>query len=211
MSLSEPIKTPKFGDLVENGWASEENPTRRGYFVRAYTTTGRMNPGLHWQITDKRGKFWDLQPRAIADRLTVTPCQEGSAEDDGAAMRHTLSVQATDKSDRAEGVAALQQAGDPVAWRPIEAAPRDGTTLLACWALSDRPAFGVVHWDGADWIEGGYVVGPPTHWTDLPASPLPQQTALVEEGVEKIIAPHEPDACGASAPSEPPRSDGGEA
>jgi len=39
---------------------------------------------------------------------------------------------------------------------------------------------------------------------------LPQQTALVEEGVEKIIAQHEPAACGASAPSEAPRSDGDE-
>lgn len=32
---------------------------------------------------------------------------------------------------------------------------------------------------------------------------LPQQTALVEQGVEKIIGQHEPTACGASAPSEP--------
>ena len=31
---------------------------------------------------------------------------------------------------------------------------------------------------------------------------LPQQTALVEQGVEKIIGPHEPAACGASAPAE---------
>lgn len=52
--------------------------------------------------------------------ITCLPCaltraetavrQDGSAGDAGASMRHTLSVQATDKSDRAEGVAALRQA-----------------------------------------------------------------------------------------------------
>lgn len=47
---AELIPTPKFGDLVENGWASEGNPTRRGYFVQSFRRTGRMNPGLTWEI-----------------------------------------------------------------------------------------------------------------------------------------------------------------
>lgn len=67
--------TPKasFGDVVENGWASENNPTRRGYFVRSFVRRGRMNAGLTWEITDRKGKFWELQPRVIGERLTVIP------------------------------------------------------------------------------------------------------------------------------------------
>lgn len=91
----------------------------------------------------------------------------------------------TNKSDRAEGVAALQQAGEPVAWirneiaKIISGAPFPSKRSLA----------------KADEILAKF-------------SPLPQQAALVEQGVEKIIGPHEPAACGASAPSEAPRSDG---
>ena len=65
--------TPSFGDVVENGWASEENPTRKGYFVRSFKRIGRINPGLTWLITDRAGYFWELQPRVIGDKLTVTP------------------------------------------------------------------------------------------------------------------------------------------
>lgn len=65
--------TPEFGDIVENGWASEENPTRKGYFVRSFKRIGRMNPGLTWEVTDRAGRFWEVQPRIIGDRLTVTP------------------------------------------------------------------------------------------------------------------------------------------
>ena len=94
-----------------------------------------------------------------------------------------------DKSDRAEGVAALQQAGEPECWRVKEG--------WGDWSKfwHDR--------QNAERLES-------KGWTiqALYAHPLPQQTALVEQGVEKIIGPHEPAACGASAPSEPPRSDG---
>ena len=114
--------------------------------------------------------------------------QDGSAEDDGAATRHTLSVQATDKSDRAEGVAALQQAWEPVA-------------RGAVFKIAERAIYRTAH-DG------------PEHLCGLIADEVialfsPQQTALVEEGVEEIIGPHEPAACGASAPSEALRHDGG--
>jgi len=82
----------------------------------------------------------------------------------------------------------------PVAWaRSTVIRDRDGYSIG-----SDEPE---VHW-GPTYPEDE------TGW--LPLFALPQQTALVEEGVEKIIGPHEPAACGASAPSEPPW-DGGEA
>lgn len=102
---------------------------------------------------------------------------------------------------RAEGVAALQQAGEhvaevgnlidlptgPVAWaRSTVIRDRDGYAIG-----SDEPE---VHW-GPTYPEDE------TGW--LPLFALPQQTALVDY---KGLGPHEPDACGASAPSEPPLS-----
>lgn len=63
----------KFGDLVENGWASEANPTRVGFFVREFTRPRKqMNPGLTWEITDGNGKFWELKPTGD-HQITVTP------------------------------------------------------------------------------------------------------------------------------------------
>ena len=92
---------------------------------------------------------------------------------------------------RAEGVAALQQAGEPVGyrWRWRSDLYCEGA-LPGRWHYDNRlPVLAL----GEDWkreVE--------------PLFTLPQQTALVEQGVEKIIAQHEPAACGASAPSEPP-------
>lgn len=51
---------PRFGDIIENGWASEDNPTRRGFFVREGRRTGRMNAGRYFEATDGAGKFWEL-------------------------------------------------------------------------------------------------------------------------------------------------------
>jgi hypothetical protein len=61
----------KFGDLVENGWASEENPTRKGFFVREAKRTGKLNAGRYWEITDGKGKFWELSPVG-EHKITVT-------------------------------------------------------------------------------------------------------------------------------------------
>lgn len=41
----------KFGDIVVNGWASENNPHRIGIFVR--------NKGKTIQLTDGKGHFWE--------------------------------------------------------------------------------------------------------------------------------------------------------
>jgi hypothetical protein len=48
----------KFGDLLENGWASDENPTKRGYFVRYFVRNSRMNGGPVVEMTDGNGSFW---------------------------------------------------------------------------------------------------------------------------------------------------------
>ena len=50
----------QFGDIIENGWASDDNPTRTGFFVREGRRTGKMNPGHYFEVTDGAGKFWEL-------------------------------------------------------------------------------------------------------------------------------------------------------
>ena len=59
---------PKFGDPVENGWASEDNPTRRGFFVREIRNGARKT----WEITDGKGKFWRC-PLDPDHKLTWAP------------------------------------------------------------------------------------------------------------------------------------------
>lgn len=67
---------------------------------------------------------------------------------------------------------------EPVAWQPIETAPKDGTYFLAYWPVntfSDR--YQVTQWDGCerfvdnadhiDWLQ-------PSHWMPLPPAPKGQ-------------------------------------
>ena len=42
----------KFGDIIENGWAGEKNPTKIGIFVRHKRRT--------IELTDGKGKFWEV-------------------------------------------------------------------------------------------------------------------------------------------------------
>lgn len=105
---------------------------------------------------------------------------------------------------RAEGVAALQQAG----WRPIETAPKDGSIIdvwrpeggrdTVLWGFPSHECGEMGRYCDSEWHSiraPGWVcstfnqlVGrkhaPFTHWMPLPSDPLPQQTALVEQGVE---------------------------
>lgn len=45
-------KTLKFGDIIENGWASERNPSKFGIVVKAR--------GHSINCTNGEGLFWDL-------------------------------------------------------------------------------------------------------------------------------------------------------
>lgn len=65
-------REPRFGDIITNGWASEDNPTRVGLFVREGRRTGRMNPGRYFEVTDGEGKFWEL-PLGRDHKITVRP------------------------------------------------------------------------------------------------------------------------------------------
>jgi hypothetical protein len=58
-------RKPEFGDPMRNPWAGESNPTRDAYFVKSKVVTGRMNPGLWYQMTDKKGKFWDSDGKSL--------------------------------------------------------------------------------------------------------------------------------------------------
>lgn len=49
-----------FLDIIENGYASENNPTRVGYVIRVEKRTGKLNPGEHVELTDGKGRFWEL-------------------------------------------------------------------------------------------------------------------------------------------------------
>jgi len=121
--------------------------------------------------------------------------QDGSAEGDGGAgvPVRSLSVQATDKSDRAEGVAALQQAG----WRPMADAHKNGEPILALTIsqFPGRPDLDhwrnkqiVVHHRGLapDGFDIGWSMNAPVGHGGFPDdwfvgwAPIPQQTALVE-------------------------------
>lgn len=59
-------------------------------------------------------------------------------------------------------------------WKPIETAPKDGSSILVFNGKT-----GAVHWDGAGWVAGiscsngsaFYLGNPPTHWMPLPPPP----------------------------------------
>ncbi|NEI70986.1 hypothetical protein GR212_15505 [Rhizobium lusitanum] len=51
----------QFGDIIENGWASDSNPTKRGVFLYYKTRTGRLNPGRHAVIRFKSGGLGEFR------------------------------------------------------------------------------------------------------------------------------------------------------
>ncbi len=42
----------KFGDIIDNGWASEDNPLRKSIFVKHKKKT--------IEVTDGKGMFWEI-------------------------------------------------------------------------------------------------------------------------------------------------------
>lgn len=91
----------RFGDLVENGRASLDNPRRCGFFVRKGSTPhGRINPGPWIELTDGKGDFWrhSLQH---GHRLTIK--KRETAHNIVAALRfhrHDLTAQAADEIEK---------------------------------------------------------------------------------------------------------------
>lgn len=73
-------------------------------------------------------------------------------------------------------VAAVLTAGEPgeaIGWRPIESAPKDGTTILAWWYWEPNDAV-TVRWDDdyRSWVDTSReIYHPPSHWMPLPDPP----------------------------------------
>lgn len=53
-------RKPEFGDLMMNPWAGDANPRHIANFVREIRKTGRVNPGLWYEMTDRNGNFWEV-------------------------------------------------------------------------------------------------------------------------------------------------------
>jgi hypothetical protein len=71
--------------------------------------------------------------------------------------------------------AANPEAREIMRWRPIETAPKDGSSILAIWRWGDNPDNGaethmVVRWCGW-WDAQGFTQPEPTHWMPLPPAP----------------------------------------
>lgn len=93
---------PRFGDLFDNTAAGDKNPRKRAMFVRTLRRTGRLNPGVWWQMTDGNGDFWEQQPDHLvrvdntrpaavashAEAFTYGHCAEKSRP--GGCQKHNL-------------------------------------------------------------------------------------------------------------------------
>lgn len=171
------------------------------------------------------------QNRALVERIRS---EMAGVDRWHADTRGTLLFECLEAFARAEGVAALQQAGEPVAWltpgRYVidEQSERGHYSNGDAWVVARKLPRAISREEIAReidpdaWDRWTYTWPPGRKEKSLAKadailsklSPLPQQTDLVEEGVEKIIAPHEPAACGEGtlpSPSDPPRSAGGAA
>ena len=194
---------PQFGDEVENGWASENNPTRRGFFVREFVRSGKLNPGRTWEITDGKGNFWELQPSYIGERLKVSPAAREESRPDPRPSpvgreevarvidpeawwaENPLLQSAPDRIDarkqsslgKADAILALFSPAD--GWRPIETAPKDGTKVLVCGPHENGGTYQAVTAWPKGWVARwpvsyeAYAADEPTHWRPLPAAPPP--------------------------------------
>lgn len=60
----------KFGDIIENGYAADSNPTKRGVYLWTFNRTGRMNPGKHVKLRYEDGSTGELLISAD-DKMTV--------------------------------------------------------------------------------------------------------------------------------------------
>lgn len=52
---------PQFGEWFTGIWASPGNPHRHGMYVETIRRSGRMNPGVHYRLTDGKGSFWEYK------------------------------------------------------------------------------------------------------------------------------------------------------
>lgn len=70
--LKQGASAPKFGEWFRGRYAGESNPHRDGMFVRSVRCTGRINPGVWYELTDGKGHFWQYEQAAVV-RLDSPP------------------------------------------------------------------------------------------------------------------------------------------
>lgn len=58
-------RKPQFGDKMRNLVAGEDNPRRDAYFVKEKRVESRLNCGLWYTMTDRKGNFWDSCPKGL--------------------------------------------------------------------------------------------------------------------------------------------------
>lgn len=192
---------PRFGDIIENGWASEDNPTRRGFFVREGRRTGRMNAGRYFEATDGAGKFWELpidrdHKVTIAARAHPHPDVSPDHIPDAGKMvsdGEREAVARLDRVQRGEGLldvygytdpdvrlrgdlaAVLALRSTPVrGWESLDDCPSDGRDVLLAWSNGDverREADGA-WWRSQPWRERWPVAWMPNA---LPNPPPPEK------------------------------------
>ena len=69
------LPEPKFGEWLRGIYASESNPHRDGMYVRTIRRTGRLNPGVHYEVTDGNGKFWQYPAQSVERLATPQAAQ----------------------------------------------------------------------------------------------------------------------------------------
>ena len=69
------LPEPKFGEWLRGIYASESNPHRDGMYVRTIRRTGKLNPGVHYEVTDGNGKFWQYPAQSV-ERLATPPAAQ---------------------------------------------------------------------------------------------------------------------------------------
>jgi len=50
----------KFGDLIRNKWASDDNPRKEGFFVSAEIRRGIINPGRYVRLSNGK-TTWEVK------------------------------------------------------------------------------------------------------------------------------------------------------
>lgn len=59
------MKDFEFGEPIVNAFASDDNPHKRGIFVRKFKRRGRLNSGTFIEMTDGKGEFWTVDADAV--------------------------------------------------------------------------------------------------------------------------------------------------
>jgi len=60
------VKSLRFGEtIIEGIYSSSDNPHNRGVYVRTIRRTGRINPGVWIEVTDRNGEFWQWPIDAV--------------------------------------------------------------------------------------------------------------------------------------------------